>query len=78
MNPVASQLQHLCAPELVPEGVVVGGGIPCVEPGLNQLPALVPTDAFGQSLWVKIRIAVAERSPRSVKQILAIHEDDGA
>src|SRR5437870_11877459 len=76
MNPVASELQHLRTPEMIPEGVVVCGRIACVESGLNELPVLVPANAFGQGSRVEVWVAVSEGSLRRVEQILTVKEDD--
>jgi len=61
---------------MVPEGIVVGGRIACVEPGLSQLPTLVFANTFRQRFRIVVGIPMAESGFGCVEEILAVEEDD--
>ena len=70
--------RELASPEEVPLGVVPGIRNPGVEAHLGQIPSLACTDPLREGRNVVVGVAMAERLPSSVEQVLTVHEDNGA
>ena len=63
---------------MVPERIIRGIGDAGVKADLGEIPVLFQTDRGGKGGDVIVRVRMTERAPGGVKEILAVHEGDGA
>ena len=75
-NTLSPHRRELLTPEEVPSGVIAGIWNSSIEPYLGQLPYLSLANLLGEGRHVVVGVGITERFASSVKQVLAIHEDD--
>jgi len=63
---------------MIPERVVIGLRVACVETRLGKDPAVLVTDRGGQGEDIEIRMTAPKRLPGTMIEILAINKRDGS